>query len=278
MSRPEYTAPPEIFYNEEESVKYASNTRIITIQTAMSERAIELLLLPPDESLLLLDIGCGSGLSGEVLTEQNHQWVGIDISEYMLKVAIEREVEGDVMLRDMGHGLPFRPGVFDGAISISALQWLCNADKSSHNPRKRLNVFFQSLFQCLSSGAKAIFQFYPENPAQMELVTSSAMRNGFTGGLLVDYPNSSKAKKYFLVLFTGESSFAMPQALGTDVTEETEGHVSYTKERARPEKRAKRSQMKVRDWVAQKKEQQRSKGDKVRLDTKYTARSRGPKL
>lgn len=45
------------------------------------------------------------------------------------------QVEGDLALHDLGHGLPFRPGTFDGAISISAVQWLCNADKRSHDPR-----------------------------------------------------------------------------------------------------------------------------------------------
>jgi 18S rRNA (guanine1575-N7)-methyltransferase len=48
-------------------------------------------------------------------------WVGLDISSAMLEVASEREVEGDVFLADMGHGFGFRPGSFDGAISISAL-------------------------------------------------------------------------------------------------------------------------------------------------------------
>ena len=52
---------------------------------------------------------------------------GLDISESMLDVAREREVEGDLCLHDLGHGLPLRPGTFDGAISISAVQWLCNA-------------------------------------------------------------------------------------------------------------------------------------------------------
>lgn len=33
---------------------------------------------------LLLDIGCGSGLSGEILTEEGHHWVGMDISGSML--------------------------------------------------------------------------------------------------------------------------------------------------------------------------------------------------
>ena len=27
---------------------------------------------------------CGSGLSGEVLTEAGHHWVGVDISQHML--------------------------------------------------------------------------------------------------------------------------------------------------------------------------------------------------
>lgn len=45
----------------------------------------------------------------------------------MLDVASEREVEGDLCVHDLGHGLPLRPGSFDGAVSISAVQWLCNA-------------------------------------------------------------------------------------------------------------------------------------------------------
>lgn len=50
----------------------------------MSERAIELLLLPENQPCFLLDIGCGSGLSGSVLEEQGHVWVGMDISTAML--------------------------------------------------------------------------------------------------------------------------------------------------------------------------------------------------
>ena len=51
----------------------------------------------------------------------------MDISGAMLDVALDREVEGDLAVGDLGQGLPFRTGTFDGAISISAVQWLCNA-------------------------------------------------------------------------------------------------------------------------------------------------------
>ncbi len=93
--RPEHTAPPEVFYGIDEAKKYSRNTRIMEIQATMSDRAIEMLCLPEDQPSLILDIGCGSGLSGECLSEQGHHWVGMDISEAMLDIAVsERETDG----------------------------------------------------------------------------------------------------------------------------------------------------------------------------------------
>lgn len=37
------------------------------------------------------------------------------------------------------------------------------------------------------------------------MITSAAMKNGFIGGLIVDFPNSNKARKYFLYLMAGYS-------------------------------------------------------------------------
>jgi 18S rRNA (guanine1575-N7)-methyltransferase len=54
------------------------------IQAQMTDRALELLQLPEGESCFLLDIGCGSGLSGEILDEDGHIWCGVDISPSML--------------------------------------------------------------------------------------------------------------------------------------------------------------------------------------------------
>ena len=42
-------------------------------------------------------------------------------------VAIEREVEGDLLLGDMGQGMPFRPGTFDGVI-----RYMCNRNYMTH--------------------------------------------------------------------------------------------------------------------------------------------------
>ncbi|CAI9596431.1 unnamed protein product [Staurois parvus] len=233
VRRPEQTGPPELFYNEDEARKYTQNSRIIDIQSQMSERAVELLCLPEDQPCYLLDVGCGSGLSGDYITEQGHHWVGIDISTAMLDVALDREVEGDLILGDMGQGVPFRPGTFDGCISISALQWLCNADKKSHNPPRRLFRFFTTLYSALARGSRAVLQLYPENAEQLELVTAQAMRAGFTGGMVVDYPNSTKAKKFFLCLFAGISG-VLPKGLGEMSAEQGVTHqASFIKERMR---------------------------------------------
>ena len=60
--RPEHTAPPEIFYNEDEARKYTDNTRMISIQTSLTERALELLSLPQDGTpKLLLDLAAARG-------------------------------------------------------------------------------------------------------------------------------------------------------------------------------------------------------------------------
>lgn len=99
----------------------------------MTYRALELLNLPESSTpSFLLDIGCGSGLSGEILEEAGHLWVGCDVAPSMLEVALEREVEGDLFLQDIGQGFGFRPGTFDGAI-----RWVVSALGRSFNLRAR---------------------------------------------------------------------------------------------------------------------------------------------
>jgi len=61
------------------------STRVQRIQAEMTSRAIELLNLGDDAPpAMLLDIGCGSGLSGELLDEAGHIWVGMDVAPSML--------------------------------------------------------------------------------------------------------------------------------------------------------------------------------------------------
>jgi 18S rRNA (guanine1575-N7)-methyltransferase len=207
----------------------------------------------------------------------------LDISQAMLDVALEREVEGDVCLGDLGQGLPLRSGTFDGAVSISAIQWLCNADTRSADPRKRIKRFFDSLYRCLTRGARAVLQMYPENADQAQMLTAAAMKAGFSGGLVVDYPHSTRAKKYFLVLMVGSSSRA-PQPKGLDGGEPEDEGMPVSGRRHGGKRRevqsaagtsARHPDAKGRSWIFKKKDNMRSKGyTNVPADSKFTGRKR----
>ena len=76
------------------------------------------------------------------------------------------------------------------------------AAKKSDNPFKRCCKFFQSLYDSLWIGARAVLQSYPDGKNQLE-ITTAAIKLGFTGGLVVDFLNSTRAKKYYLVIEAG---------------------------------------------------------------------------
>lgn len=255
----------------------------------MTLRAIELLALPEHRHpALIMDIGCGSGLSGEILTESGHEWVGFDISPSMLSVGLERDVEGDMILADAGHGCMFRPGSFDGAISISVLQWLCNADTSYNSPAARLSSFFTTLYASLTRGARCVFQFYPESDDQVTFIMSQATRAGFGGGLVVDYPNSVKAKKIYLVLWVGGEMLVGPNGEGQGVKQTLPAPLDFDEsgstvlhetrkahDRRRDRHKKSRKIESSKQFIQRKKDINRSRGKlDVPHDSKYTGRRR----
>ena len=144
------------------------------------------------------------GEAGEVEDDEDDEAEDEDAEVPADMVGVEeRRAFRELLEVDMGSGMPFRPGSFDGVISISAVQWLCNAEKRGQVPQKRLRELFQTLFNCLRRGARAVFQFYPENAKQINMISQAAMKCGFGGGMVVDFPHSTRAKKYYLVLTAG---------------------------------------------------------------------------
>jgi 18S rRNA (guanine1575-N7)-methyltransferase len=61
----------------------------ISLEPTADFPGVELLALPRGPALLL-DVGCGSGLSGDAIERAGHSWVGVDVSPSMLGVAVER--------------------------------------------------------------------------------------------------------------------------------------------------------------------------------------------
>jgi hypothetical protein len=108
----------------------------------------------------------------------------------------------------------------------------------------------------LKTPSRAIFQFYPSSDDQIQLITSIAQKAGFGGGIVVDYPNSKKARKVFLCLFVGQQpSQKLPEGLDGE-EEEQDAKVRFERRREREKSRSKskRKSVKDRDWIIKKKE------------------------
>lgn len=234
----------------------------------MTHRALELLHL--ESPSLILDIGSGSGLSGTILSsvppEQGgpHTWIGMDISASMLAVALESDVDGDMLLADAGQGVPFRPGTFDAAISISAIQWLCNAENNEETAEGRLKRFFEGLYAALRRGGRAVCQFYPRDDKQKKMVSDAAIKAGFGAGLLEDGMGTKQVKVY-LVLTAGQSGDIAGIVEGMDGVEVED----YRKRRNKRDNKTNR-----RDDILKRKQRLESKGKVVKADSKYTGRKR----
>ncbi|KEZ46438.1 putative methyltransferase BUD23 [Scedosporium apiospermum] len=276
MSRPEDTLAADIHYDDTEARKYTTSSRIQNIQASMTRRALELLDLKKPS--FILDVGCGSGLSGEILSSVEpdeggpHTWVGMDISPAMLDTALQRDVEGDLMLADIGQGIPFRPGTFDAAISISAIQWLCNAESSDTSPAGRLTRFFNGLYASIRRGGRAVCQFYPKNDTQRDMITQAAIRAGFGAGLLEDDPGTKNVKLYLVLTVGGTSD----EGVGGDITNVVQGMDGVDVMDVRRKAKSGKGEIKKgsRAWIVKKKEQMERKGKIVKHNSKYTGRKR----
>lgn len=129
-----------------------------------------------------------------------------------------------------------------------------------------------------NTGSRAVFQFYPSDQSQTDLIMGQAKKAGFNGGLVIDFPESSKAKKYYLVLMVGGvANPVLPKPLSS--TSSTT--ISYSESNPRhghQRKHGRHDVKSVRNWVLEKKERRRRQGRDARPDTKYTGRKRSGKF
>ncbi|KAM0680603.1 Williams Beuren syndrome chromosome region 22 protein [Glugoides intestinalis] len=193
---PEFTNPPQLYYDEKESKKYSQNSRMAKIQAEIAERAIQLLEIDEKAPPFILDIGCGSGLSGKILSEQGYEWVGIDVSRSMLMLAESSVQNSGLLCHDIGVEFPFQDESFDYAISISVLQWLFQSFRTDHIPIKRIRTFFKSLYCTIRKSA--VLQIYCTKK-EIEILKTEAVKVGFYGGVVTDNENTKNCKN-FLVL------------------------------------------------------------------------------
>jgi len=160
----------------------------------MTLRALEILQVQPPA--LVLDLGCGTGISMEVLIEKGYDVKGIDIAEPMLAIAAKKGL--DVYKADFTLEIPFESNFFDFIISISTLQWIFHGFNPESILEKGKKTAAES-YRVLKSGGHAIFQFYPKNSAQLKLAGRIFVKAGFRVLEIIDDPDIPKRKKIYLL-------------------------------------------------------------------------------
>ena len=76
---------------------------------------------PPSRALAVLDAGCGTGLCGPLLAPFAHHLTGVDLSEGMLRKAVDRQVYDDLMKGELVAFLGSQPGAYDLVASADTL-------------------------------------------------------------------------------------------------------------------------------------------------------------
>lgn len=124
-ARPEVIMPGAAsqHYSRGEAQRYTAANRLI--QHELTLRCLGFVGLTQRQQLII-DLGCGSCLSSQVIAEAGHVWIGLDIARDMLLLGNASTNGGKLVHADLAAGLCLRPGCrLDGAVSVSVLQWLC---------------------------------------------------------------------------------------------------------------------------------------------------------
>ena len=184
------------YFRGEVLIKYATSKSMMKIQQKITSRALELLNFSKKDPLIL-DAGCGPGFASMYIKESGYNVVGLDIIWnflYYYEIKDLNPVNADMCF------LPFKPNIFDGIISISALQWVYKDinDKEMKNNLINLITYFYSI---LKNNSRAVLQFYPKSDPIMSMIGKIITENTkFIGEYIIDNPQNPKKRRIFLVL------------------------------------------------------------------------------
>lgn len=97
----------------------------------------------------ILDIGCGLGTARTILNSHgihNIDYIGIDISQGMLDMAIKLTPQPSIFLKADAEALPFRSSEFDFVLSNSTYHWL-NVPEINLTPKRAWQEAYRVLRQ-----------------------------------------------------------------------------------------------------------------------------------
>ena len=159
--------------------------------------------LEQDLPLTMLDLGCGTGFSSEILVEKGFRVIGVDILYDMLSKANEkRNLLGlnnlMLVLADINH-LPIRNNSFNFIVSISAYNFIIHEKYGKRNKKKIVNNTAKFLNTSLKKDGRMVIEFYPENDEELKLFNSSFTQNGFEGFMVKNTENQKSGQTFLLL-------------------------------------------------------------------------------
>ncbi len=153
---------------------------------------------------IIVDLGCGSGFSSEILVDSGHRVIGIDILIDMISKAktkkkiSEHKKDLELILADINH-IPLRKASINHIISISAYNFIIYGAKTIREKFKTANNTALYLKKIMKPKGRIIIEFYPKDEKELDLFISSFNSNNFDGFMIKKNP-VQKAGQTFLLL------------------------------------------------------------------------------
>ncbi|MHA1410820.1 MAG: class I SAM-dependent methyltransferase [Candidatus Odinarchaeia archaeon] len=184
---------PQDFFDEEKARSYEQSSAIQKSQIEISARVAELLELT--DKKIILDIGCGTGITSKYFLDKGHIVVGVDVSCPMMGFAVRKSVDGVIAdFREM----PFRDESFEVVLSISTLQWVWGS--SREEVIDQYAKVIKEIRRVSKPNAVIGIQFYPQTEREFNIVSEIFKKNGFSGFIVIDKKPKSKKKRKYLIL------------------------------------------------------------------------------
>jgi len=153
---------------------------------------------------LILDLGCGTGFSTEVLVDLGFNVIAIDLLMDMLEKAYhKKELFSDInvlelILANMVN-LPFKPSIFHYIISVSAYNFITYKKITQSEIKKTLDYTANYLNKCLKKNGRIVIEFYPHSQEELDLFVSSFTGNKFHGYFIKNNPHQKGGKTFLLL-------------------------------------------------------------------------------
>jgi len=153
---------------------------------------------------IVLDLGCGTGFSSEILIHNDFRVIGIDILNDMLLKAREKKKSFkeysnlELILADINF-LPIRVNSIDHIISISSYNFIIHGLENYGEKVKILHDTGKYLNKLQKRNGRLVIEFYPKDDKELTMFQKSFTNNGYEGFMIKQNPKQ-KSGQTFLIL------------------------------------------------------------------------------